>query len=81
MLRQLERGGAPKTRRRAWKFLYGALARFWRNDDWRFMNYGWLPPPDSPPFPLDAPDEIDRPFIGLYDHAVRGLPTEGASVL
>ncbi len=81
VVRQIERGALPKTRRAGWKALYGALGRFWRDDDWRFMNYGWLPPADAQPIPLEAADEPDRPFIGLYDHVARGLPLADARVL
>ncbi|MGZ0189141.1 MAG: class I SAM-dependent methyltransferase [Alphaproteobacteria bacterium] len=81
VLRALERGRAPKLRRSGWKLLYGVLGCFWRDDDWRFMNYGWLPPESAGPLALEPADEPDRPFIGLYDHAARGLPIEGARVL
>jgi len=81
VLREVERGRAPGLRRRGWRLLYGLLARYWRDPEWRFMNYGWLPPAGAPPLELSADDEADRPFIGLYDHVARGLPLEGARVL
>ena len=81
LVREIERGGMPKTRRAGWRLLYGALGRIWRNDDWRFMNYGWAPASDAEQFPLAPEDEPDRPFIGLYDHAARGLPVAGARAL
>ncbi len=55
------------------------LSWAWRDDDWRFMNYGFLP--EGAAFPLKAADEADRAFIGLYQQAVAGLPMAGARVL
>lgn len=79
VLRAVERGAFPKSRKWAWRRLYDGLSRMWRDDDWRFMNYGYLPP--GPAFPLSAEDEPDRPFIGLYHQALDGLAVAGADVL
>ncbi len=79
MLDAIDRGAFPRTRKWAWRRLYNMLSRFWRDDDWRFMNYGFVP--DGPPFPLKADDEPERAFIGLYQQAVDGLPLAGARVL
>lgn len=81
VLRRMERGDTPGVVRFGWRTFYNLLARFWRDRDWRFMNYGWLPEAGGPAIELDPADEPDRPFIGLYDQAVRGLPVEGAHVL
>lgn len=77
----MDAGAFPGVRRFVWKIVYNALGRFWRDSDWRFMNYGWLPPEGAAPLELEIEDEPDRPFIGLYDHVARGLPLEGARVL
>lgn len=79
ILRTVDRGAFPRTRKRGWRFLYNMLSRFWRDTDWRFMNYGYLP--TGPAFPLAAEDEPERPFIGLYQQAVAGLVTEGVRIL
>lgn len=81
VVRQVDKGRAPKLRRAGWKALYGMLGRFWRDDDWRFMNYGWLPPEGAPGFALPPEEEPERPFAGLYHHVADGLPLEGARVL
>ena len=79
LLEAIDRGAFPKTRKWLWRGLYNVLSRRWRDDDWRFMNYGFLPP--APGIPLEQEDEADRPFIGLYAQAVAGLPMKGARVL
>ncbi|GGF55309.1 phthiotriol/phenolphthiotriol dimycocerosates methyltransferase [Azorhizobium oxalatiphilum] len=79
MLDAIDRGAFPRTRKWAWRGVYNMLSRFWRDDDWRFMNYGFLPP--GAPFALRAEDEPERAFIGLYQQAVDGLPVAGARVL
>ena len=79
LLEAIDRGAFPRTRKLLWRGLYGVLSRAWQDDDWRFMNYGFLPPGE--PFALAEADEADRPFIGLYAQAVAGLPIAGARVL
>lgn len=79
LLEAIDRGAFPRTRKWLWRGLYNILSRRWRDDDWRFMNYGFLPPGEA--FPLEPGDEADRPFIGLYTQAMAGLPVEGARVL
>lgn len=79
VLRAVERGAFPRTRKWAWRGLYNMLSRVWRDDDWRFMNYGYVPEGD--PFALDPDDEPERPFIGLYHQAVDGLDLQGRDVL
>lgn len=79
MLDAIDRGAFPRSRKWAWRGVYNMLSRFWRDDDWRFMNYGFVP--DGAPFPLKPEDEDERAFIGLYAQAVDGLPVAGARVL
>jgi ubiquinone/menaquinone biosynthesis C-methylase UbiE len=79
LLRATERGAAPGLRRWIWKGTYNLLSLSWGKTPWRFMNYGYMPPGE--PFPLEAADEPERAFIGLYHQAVAGLPVEGAHVL
>jgi SAM-dependent methyltransferase len=79
LLAAIDRGAFPHGRKWLWRRLYDMLARFWRDDDWRFMNYGFLPAGE--PFALEPEDERDRAFIGLYQQAVSGLPVAGARVL
>jgi SAM-dependent methyltransferase len=79
MLRATESGAMPGLRRLAWKGAYTAISSAWRRPRWRFMNYGYLPP--GPPFPLDAAEEPERAFIGLYHQAVAGLTLDGAAIL
>ncbi len=79
MLEAMDRGAFPKSRKWLWRRLYNTLSRSWRDDDWRFMNFGFLP--TGAMFPLKPSDEPDRPFIGLYQQAVSGLPVTGAHVL
>ena len=79
LLAATESGAFPGLRRAAWRAAYTAISGLWRRPRWRFMNYGYLP--EGPPFPLDAADEPERPFIGLYHQAVAGLDLAGAAVL
>ena len=79
ILSAVERGAFPRTRKLAWRLLYNRLSRSWRDDDWRFMNYGFVP--DGAPFPLRAEDEPERASIGLYQQAMTDLPVAGARVL
>ncbi|MGU3492902.1 class I SAM-dependent methyltransferase [Xanthobacteraceae bacterium A53D] len=79
MLEAIDRGAFPRSRKWAWRSMYNMLSRFWRDGDWRFMNYGFVPP--GAPFALNPEDEPDRAFIGLYAQAVDGLKVSGARVL
>ncbi|MGE6742042.1 class I SAM-dependent methyltransferase [Allorhizobium pseudoryzae] len=75
----MDHGGFPKLQKWVWRNIYNLLSRFWRDRDWRFMNYGYVAAGDV--FPLRPEDEPERAFIGLYQQAVEGLPVEGARVL
>lgn len=79
MLRATETGALPGLRRAAWKGAYTVISSAWRRPRWRFMNYGYLPP--DGPFALDAAEEPERAFIGLYHQAVAGLTLDGARIL
>ena len=72
-------GKFPRAQKWVWRRVYNILSLFWRDADWRFMNYGYLP--EGEPFPLKPEDEPERVFIGLYHQAVAGLPLEGKRVL
>ncbi|MGE6742044.1 class I SAM-dependent methyltransferase [Allorhizobium pseudoryzae] len=75
----MENSASPKVQKWVWRNIYNLLSRFWRDRDWRFMNYGYVAAGDA--FPLKPEDEPERAFIGLYQQAVAGLPVEGARVL
>ncbi|WP_054144050.1 class I SAM-dependent methyltransferase [Bosea sp. AAP35] len=79
LLQAIEKGAFPRTRKWLWRGLYNGLSRHWRDDDWRFMNYGFVD--QAAAFPLHSDDEPDRPFIGLYAQAVAGLPITDAQVV
>jgi len=81
VLEAADRGLFPKTRKWGWQRLYNLMSRFWTDGDWRFMNYGYLPPADKAAFPLDEMDEPERAFIGLYFQAVDGVDLAGKRVL
>ena len=72
-------GKFPRAQKWVWRRVYNLLSLFWKDADWRFMNYGYLP--EGEPFALKPEDEPERVFIGLYQQAVAGLPVEGARVL
>ncbi len=79
ILRSVERGDFPTARKWLWQRVYNLLSRSWKDQDWRFMNYGYIPP--GAPFPLAPQDEPERAFIGLYAQALDGLAVEGKRVL
>ncbi len=80
-LRSVERGAFPRFRKWFWKRLYNQMSRLWADDDWRFMNYGYVAGPDVAPFELQGADEHERAFIGLYHQAVDSLDIAGKNVL
>ncbi|MBB4953490.1 SAM-dependent methyltransferase [Agrobacterium vitis] len=69
----------PRTRKWFWQRVYNILSLTWRDRDWRFMNYGFVP--EGAPFPLKPEDEDERVFIGLYQQAIDGLALQGLRVL
>lgn len=78
----INRGNLPSgLQKRVWRWWYQGLAVGWRDRQWTFMNYGWLPPEDVPPFPLEPADEPDRCFIGLYHLLANSLDLEDKRVL
>lgn len=79
VLESYERGGSPKLRKWMWRRLYNLLSWSWRDQDWRFMNYGYVPA--GAPLVLEAADEPERAFIGLYAQALDGLAPEGKRIL
>ena len=80
MIKTIERGGWPRTRKIAWKTLYQFLPWIFPDRDWRFMNYGFVPEGQAP-LELRPEDEPDRAFIGLYELAVTGIDTQGKTIL
>ncbi len=71
-------GKLPRVQKWVWRRVYNLMSLLWRDKDWRFMNYGFLP---DAPFPLQPEDEAERAFIGLYHQAVDGLPVSGKRIL
>lgn len=63
----INKGSAPAWLQKGiWRVWYSVMASRWKDDQWTFMNYGWLPAPESESFALKPEDEADRAFIGLY---------------
>lgn len=68
-LQAVSKGNVPAWLQKGlWRGWYTLLARRWKDDNWTFMNYGWLPEDPSQTFELQPEDEVDRYFIGLYYH-------------
>ncbi len=80
LLASVERGSFARPRKLFWRQVYNLMSRFWRDEDWRFMNYGYMSQDDRP-FHLAERDEPDRAFIGLYQQAIDGLDLSGKRVL
>ncbi|WP_083660100.1 class I SAM-dependent methyltransferase [Acuticoccus yangtzensis] len=78
VLKAAERGEYPRTLKFIWKRWYEAISLVSSERAFAFMNYGYLPPE---PVPLEAADEPNRAFIGLYHQALAGVPVEGLRVL
>lgn len=79
VLESYERNSSPRLRKWVWKRIYNLLSMSWKDTDWRFMNYGYIPPGAA--FPLEAADEPERAFIGLYAQALEGLDPQGKHLL
>ncbi|WP_298397385.1 class I SAM-dependent methyltransferase [uncultured Azonexus sp.] len=72
---------APGLQKRLWRWWYQALAMNWRDRQWTFMNYGWVPLSGEPAFALLPEDEPDRCFIGLYRYLAERVAPAGMRVL
>lgn len=70
----------PRTQKWLWKVWYQAMARFWRDSDWAFMNYGYLSDRIEA-LALAPEDDKDRCFIGLYEKVTEGIGLDGLKVL
>ena len=64
-----------------WKWWYQRFNRGFTNTSWMFLNYGYLPSADDEAVPLDACDEKDRCFIGLYHQALVGIEVRNKRLL
>ena len=81
-LNAIANGGiSPFIQKFIWKFWYQIITLGWRDREWCFMNYGYVPEPGAAQLKLEERDEKDRCFIGLYHHVTQGLPVKGQRVL
>ncbi len=73
---------SPGLRKMLWKRLYQLIARFYRNPEWTFMNFGHAPLKGGEEVPQLLPaDEPDRSFIQLYHHVIAGEKLRGKDVV
>jgi ubiquinone/menaquinone biosynthesis C-methylase UbiE len=71
----------PAARRFVWKRWYRYLSRRFRDGDWNYLNYGFVPAPGDPPLQLSPADEPDRTWAALYHHVARPIDLTGRTVL
>lgn len=71
----------PFFRRLVWKPIYETLAKTFRNSDWHFMNYGYMPFDNEPPVALHKNDEIHRCAIQLYHYLASKIELNGLEML
>ena len=71
----------PSVKRLLWRSWYEFLARFYRDRQWTFMNYGHRSPHGVPPLALTVEDEADRSCIQLYQVVARAVDLTGREVL
>lgn len=64
-----------------WRWWYQRLATTYPKEDWKFMNYGYVPLQDQASLPLKNEDEKNRTFIQLYHHVLSGIDMKGKDVL
>lgn len=68
-------------KRLLWRNWYNFLARRYRENDWTFMNYGYVGPAETPALVLNAVDEPDRYCIQLYHFVAGQADLQGKRVL
>lgn len=73
---------SPRLRKVIWRGAYDYLARSYRQDFWRFMNYGYaLPDGATTAIVLDERDEADRYCIQLYHLVANAIDVSDLHVL
>ncbi len=73
---------SPSFRKWSRRMMYQLMARFIRHREWRFMNYGFIPPAsDGDALTLDAGDEADRYCIQLYHYVAGAVELQDLEVL
>ncbi len=61
--------------------MYQLMAGYYVQDDWTFMNYGYVSMDNEAGVALDAQDEPNRTCIQLYHHVVETVDLRGLDVL
>ena len=69
------------VKRFLWRNWYEFLARWHRDRQWTFMNYGYRPAHGTPPLALAPEDEPDRSCIQLYHLVASAVDLSGREVL
>ncbi|MDX9749290.1 MAG: class I SAM-dependent methyltransferase [Paludibacter sp.] len=72
----------PGFRKLSRKWMYQAMGHYIKQDNWKFMNYGYahLEDNESPPV-LDEIDEVNRLSYQLYNHLTTDLDLAGKHML
>ena len=65
-----------------YRWMYQLMAQAYQQErEWIFMNYGYLPETPGHSLQLDPGDEINRPYIELYQHLIQDMNLQGKRVL
>ena len=72
----------PGFRKITRKWMYQVMARFIKQDQWSFMNYGYAQINDQELRPmLESSDEVNRLSFQLYHHLANEIDLEQKSLL
>lgn len=72
----------PGFRKISRKWMYQAMARFLKQDEWIFMNYGYADLDDSKSLAvLDKTDEVNRLSYQLYNHLAAEIELKDKQIL
>jgi ubiquinone/menaquinone biosynthesis C-methylase UbiE len=71
----------PGFRRMIWRPIYEFLPRLVSDQEWRFMNYGYVPIDGEVPVELQEEDEKDRYSLQLYHYLASRTEVEGKEML
>lgn len=75
-------GVIPGFRKITRKWMYQLMARFIKQDQWSFMNYGYAQLDEQEVKPiLDSSDEVNRLSFQLYNHLAKEIDLEQKSLL